>query len=33
MLDPLTLLDYPETHEADEVFIRVAGSMDAGAKK
>ena len=33
MIDPLTLLDFPEIVPGEEVLIRVEGDMDDSAKK
>ncbi len=34
LLDPLTLLDYPQIDPREEILVRVEGEMDAaGAKK
>ena len=33
MLDPLSLLDYPQEKGADEMFIRVDGELPADSKK
>lgn len=33
MIDPLSLLDYPEVKSSEEIFIRVDGVLPAEAKK
>jgi hypothetical protein len=33
MMDPLSLLDYPEAKGADELFVRVEGPMPSSSKK
>jgi hypothetical protein len=33
MLDPFSLLDFPEARGVEEVFVRVDGPMAAEAKK
>lgn len=33
MLDPLTLLDYPEVLDSEEVYIRVEGNMEEVGRK
>lgn len=33
MLDPFSLLDFPETRGVDEIFVRVDGPMAAESKK
>jgi hypothetical protein len=33
MMNPLSLLDFPEAKGADEIFVRVHGPMPAESKK
>lgn len=33
MMDPLSLLDYPEVKGQEEIFVRVEGILPAEAKK
>lgn len=33
MIDPLSLLDYPEAKGAEEIYIRVEGNLPADSKK
>jgi len=33
MIDPLSLLDYPEVKSSNEVFVRVEGILPAESKK
>ena len=33
MLNPLSLLDYPDVKGVDEIYVRVDGPMSSGSKK
>jgi hypothetical protein len=33
LIDPLSLLDYPEAKGAEEIYIRVEGDLPADSKK
>ena len=33
LMDPMSLLDYPEAKSADELFVRVEGTLPSGSKK
>ncbi len=33
MLNPFSILDYPEAKGEDEIFIKVEGTLPDGAKK
>lgn len=33
LMDPLSLLDYPDVKGVDELYVRVEGPMASGAKK
>lgn len=33
LMDPMSLLDYPEAKSSDELFVRVEGILPSGSKK